>query len=116
MARATAYLASASADPRPAASLPTQSRQISGRTGRAAAAARFATLEKNITPHSLRHSYATHLMEAGVDLIEVQKFLGHHSILTTARYTHLTDQTKHHAIERINGLMDRFPIAWGNVK
>ncbi|NMQ07915.1 integrase [Candidatus Accumulibacter phosphatis] len=73
-------------------------------------------VKKNITPHSLRHSYATHLMEAGVDLIEVQKFLGHHSILTTARYTHLTDQTKHHAIERINGLMDRFPIAWGNVK
>ena len=32
------------------------------------------------------------------------------------RYTHLTDQTKHHAIERINGLMDGFSIAWGRVK
>lgn len=73
-------------------------------------------LKKKITPHSLRHSYATHLIEAGVDLIEVQKFLGHHSILTTARYTHLTDQTKHHAIERINGLMDGFSIDWGKVK
>ncbi|MBK8577738.1 MAG: tyrosine-type recombinase/integrase [Candidatus Accumulibacter sp.] len=67
-------------------------------------------------PHSLRHSYATHLIEAAVDLIEVQKFLGHHSILTTARHTHLTDQTKHHAIARINGLMDGFSITWGQVK
>lgn len=49
-------------------------------------------------------------------MIEVQKFLGHHSILTTARYTHLTDQTKHHAIDRINGLMDGFGITWGQVK
>ena len=51
-----------------------------------------------------------------MDLLEVQKFLGHHSILTTARYIHLTDQTKHHALERINRLMDGFPVAWGQVK
>src|SRR3990172_2830844 len=37
-------------------------------------------------------------------------------ILTTPRYTHLTDQTKHHAIDRINGLMDGFGIRWGKVK
>ena len=69
--------------------------------------------KKNISPHSLRHSYATHLIEAGVDLIAVQQILGHHSILTTARYTHLTEQTSHHAIERINGLMDGFTLARG---
>lgn len=56
------------------------------------------------------------MIEAGVDLLEVQKYLGHHSILTTARYTHLTEQTKHNAIDRINVLMDGFTVTWGNVK
>jgi site-specific recombinase XerD len=59
----------------------------------------------------LRHAYATHLVEAGVELTEVQQILGHHSILTTVRYTHLTDQTRHHAIDRINGLMDRYSLS-----
>ena len=61
----------------------------------------------------MRHAYATHLIEAGVDLIEVQRILGHHSSLTTVRYTHLTDQTKHHAIDRINTLMGRYSLAKG---
>ena len=64
----------------------------------------------------MRHAYATHLIEAGVDLLEVKKNLGHQSILTTIRYTHLTDQTKNQAIDRINGLMDSFTIDWGKVK
>ena len=73
-------------------------------------------LKKKITPHSLRHSYATHLIEAGVDLLEVQKILGHHSILTTAKYTHLTAHTGQHANTLINTLMNGFCIAWEGVK
>ena len=72
--------------------------------------------KKNITPRSLRHSYATHLIEAGVDLLEVQKILGHRSILTTARYTHLTSHTQDNAKQVIDDLMNGFSIDWGNVK
>ena len=64
----------------------------------------------------MRHSYATHLIEAGVDLLEVQKILGHHSILTTTRYTHLTCHTQDNARERINTLMAQIDIGWGNIK
>ncbi len=70
------------------------------------AALRASGIKKHASVHTLRHSYATHILDAGVNLRHIQKNLGHKSLATTAIYTHLTAEALHESKEVINHLME----------
>jgi integrase/recombinase XerD len=74
------------------------------------AAVRESGISKHATVHTLRHSYATHLLEAGLNLRIIQAYLGHASPATTAIYTHLTQTTNERTAQTINQVLAEL---WG---
>jgi len=69
-------------------------------------------IHRKITVHSLRHGYATHLLELGVDLREIQSILGHARPETTARYAHLTEVTRSQLRTQLVQLLRPFSFRW----
>jgi len=64
--------------------------------------------KRRVSVHTLRHSYATHLLEAGVNIRTIQRYLGHSQLETTMVYLHLTRKGQEDAYQIINGVMKGF--------
>ena len=69
-------------------------------------------IAKRLTVHSLRHAYATHLLELGMDMRLIQSLLGHSNSNTTARYAHITQIVRTSGSDRIEQLLDGFQLCW----
>ena len=65
-----------------------------------------AAINKRVTPHTLRHCYATHLLEDGVSIRALQALLGHKNLASTSIYTHVTQNSEKKVLQKINGLFD----------
>lgn len=70
-------------------------------------AVKEAGIKKNISVHGLRHSFATHLLESGVDLRYIQELLGHHSSKTTEIYTHISKKSLSHIINPLDAAIQQ---------
>ena len=70
-------------------------------------AAKRAGITKHVTPHTLRHCFASHLLEAGTDLRTIQVLMGHRDIEATTRYLHVSPKHLHMAVNPI----DQIPVS-----
>ena len=89
----------------PTATIPMNRASVQGALGRAV---KKAGVTKKLSVHTLRHSYATHLLEQGVNIRVIQRYMGHTCLETTMRYLHLTRKGAEDAYQIINTFMTGF--------
>ncbi|OFX37529.1 MAG: hypothetical protein A2X08_15225 [Bacteroidetes bacterium GWA2_32_17] len=75
-------------------------------------AAKRAAITKNVYPHILRHSIATHMLEEGIDITFIKQFLGHNDLKTTLRYAHVSNKT----MQKIRNPFDNIKFEGSTVK